>query len=72
GWIGGAGLDVHAQTPLPADSPFFSLPNVILTPHMSGVSQGYYERITGLFCENLRRYIAGEPLIYLVDKQRGY
>ena len=72
GWIGGAGLDVHAQTPLPADSPFFDLPNVILTPHMSGVSQGYFERITGLFCENLRRYIAGEPLINLVDKESGY
>lgn len=72
GWIGGAGLDVHAQTPLPADSPFFDLPNVILTPHMSGVSQGYFERMTGLFCENLRRYLAGEPLINLVDKQRGY
>lgn len=72
GWIGGAGLDVHAQTPLPADSPFFDLPNVILTPHMSGVSQGYFERITDLFCENLRRYIAGEPLINLVDKAKGY
>jgi len=72
GWIGGAGLDVHAQTPLPADSPFFDLSNVILTPHMSGVSQGYFERITGLFCENLRRYIAGEPLINLVDKEKGY
>jgi len=72
GWIGGAGLDVHAQTPLPADSPFFDLPNVILTPHMSGVSQGYYQRITDLFCENLRRYIAGEPLMNLVDKQKGY
>lgn len=72
GWIGGAGLDVHAQTPLPADSAFFDLPNVILTPHMSGVSQGYFERITGLFCENLRRYIIGEPLINLVDKEKGY
>jgi phosphoglycerate dehydrogenase-like enzyme len=72
GWIGGAGLDVHARTPLPADSPFFDLPNVILTPHMSGVSLGYYDRMTALFCENLRRYISGEPLINLVDKQKGY
>ncbi len=72
GWIGGAGLDVHAQTPLPATSPFFDLPNVILTPHMSGVSAGYPERITTLFCENLRRYLAGEPLLNVVDKQRGY
>lgn len=72
GWIGGAGLDVHAQTPLPADSPLFDLPNVILTPHMSGVSQGYFERITDLFCDNLGRYLAGEPLVNVVDKQGGY
>lgn len=72
GWIGGAGLDVHAETPLPAGSPLFDLPNVILTPHMSGVSQGYYERITDLFCDNLRRYLAGEPLVNVVDKQSGY
>lgn len=71
-WIGGAGLDVHAQTPLPADSPFFDLPNVILTPHMSGVSQGYFERVTALFCENVRRYLSGEPLINLVNKDKGY
>ena len=72
GWIAGAGLDVHAQTPLPPDSPYFDLPNVILTPHMSGVSQGYQERMTELFCENLRRYMAGEMLINIVGKQRGY
>jgi phosphoglycerate dehydrogenase-like enzyme len=71
-WIGGAGLDTHATTPLPADSPFFDLPNVILTPHMSGVSRGYFERVTALFCENLRRYLAGETLINLVDKDKGY
>jgi len=72
GWIGGAGLDVHAQTPLPVNSPYFELANVILTPHMSGVSQGYYERMTALLCENLRRYMAGETLLSVVDKQKGY
>lgn len=72
GWIAGAGLDVHAQTPLPPDSPYFDLPNVILTPHMSGVSQGNAERFIQLVCENLRRYLAGEPLLYVVDKQGGY
>jgi phosphoglycerate dehydrogenase-like enzyme len=71
-WIGGAGLDTHAKTPLPSDSPFFDLPNVILTPHMSGVSRGYFERVTALFCENLRRYLAGETLMNLVDKDKGY
>ncbi len=72
GWIGGAGLDVHAQTPLPATSPYFDLPNVILTPHLSGVSTGYPARITSLFCENLRRYMAGETLLNIVDKGAGY
>jgi phosphoglycerate dehydrogenase-like enzyme len=72
GWIGGAGLDVWAQTPLPPDSPYFELDNVIMTPHMSGISSGAYQRITDLFCENLRRYLAGEQLLNVVDKQLGY
>lgn len=71
-WIAGAGLDVFAQRPLPPDSPFFELPNVIMTPHMSGVSDGYAARGVELFCENLRRYMAGEPLINMVDKRLGY
>jgi phosphoglycerate dehydrogenase-like enzyme len=72
GRIAGAVLDVFAQRPLPPDSPFFDLPNVILTPHMSGISAPYYERMTALFCDNLRRYLAGEPLLNPVDKQKGY
>jgi phosphoglycerate dehydrogenase-like enzyme len=72
GWIAGAGLDVFAQRPLPTDSPFFDLPNVIMTPHMSGISAEYYERMTTLFCDNLGRYLAGEPLLNLVDKEKGY
>jgi phosphoglycerate dehydrogenase-like enzyme len=72
GWIGGAGLDVWAETPLPPDSPYFDLDNVIMTPHMAGVSQGAFQRITDLFCENLRRYLAGEQLLNVVDKQLGY
>ncbi len=71
-WFAGAGLDVFAQRPLPPDSPFFDLPNVIMTPHMSGVSNGYARRGTAFQCENLRRYLAGEPLLNLVDKQKGY
>ena len=65
-------LDVFAQRPLPPDSPFFDLDNVILTPHMSGVSNGYARRGVPVYCENLRRYLAGEPLLNLVDKQKGY
>lgn len=72
GWIGGAGLDVFAQRPLPPDSPFFDLPNVIMTPHMSGVSDGYERRGAALFRENLRRYLAGLELVNVVDKQHGY
>lgn len=71
-WIGGAGLDVFAQRPLPPDSPFFALPNVIMTPHMSGVSNGYAQRAVPFFCENLRRYLAGESLLNVVNKQKGY
>jgi phosphoglycerate dehydrogenase-like enzyme len=71
-WIAGAALDVFAQRPLPSDSPFFELPNVLLTPHISGISANYYERMAELFCANLRHYLAGEPLCSLVDKQRGY
>lgn len=71
-WFAGAGLDVFAQRPLPSDSPFFDLPNVILTPHMSGVSNGYARRGVQFHCENLRRYLAGEPLLNLIDKHKGY
>ncbi|MCC6179773.1 MAG: D-2-hydroxyacid dehydrogenase [Chloroflexi bacterium] len=72
GWIAGAALDVFAQRPLPPDSPLFDVPNVILTPHMSGISASYPERMTALFCDNLGRYLAGQPLLGLVDKQKGY
>jgi phosphoglycerate dehydrogenase-like enzyme len=54
-----------------ADSPYCDLENVIVTPHMAGISQGAYQRITDLFCENLRRYLAGEDLLNVVDKQIG-
>jgi phosphoglycerate dehydrogenase-like enzyme len=72
GWIAGAGLDVTLEEPLPPDSPLFSMPNVILTPHISGVSDNYDQRLTALFAENLRRYSAGEPLLNQYDATRGY
>jgi phosphoglycerate dehydrogenase-like enzyme len=72
GWIAGAGMDVYAQKPLPPDSPFFDLPNVIMTPHMSGITRNFPPRLAQLFCENLRRYQADEPLLNLVDKEKGY
>ncbi len=72
GWIAGAGLDVHTHKPVPRDSPFFDLPNVIMTPHMSGITRNFPARLAHLFCENLRRYLADEPLLNVVDKRKGY
>jgi phosphoglycerate dehydrogenase-like enzyme len=71
-WIGGAGIDVTDKEPLPSDSPLFRLPNVILTPHISGDSIYYGKRLTALFADNLRRYRAEEPLRNRYDPVRGY
>ncbi len=71
-WIAGAGLDVASQEPLPEDSPLYTLPNVILTPHISGVSVHYGERLTALFADNLQRYRTGQPLRNRYDPARGY
>lgn len=72
GWIAGAGLDVFSQEPLPADSPLWWLDNVILAPHVAGFTLDYDRWATDLFAENLRRYLAGEPLLNLVDRECGY
>jgi len=70
--IGGACLDVFSEEPLPEDSPFWDLPNVIITPHNSWNSPRIEEREIELFLENLRRYVAGKSLVNVVDKRRGY
>ncbi len=70
--IAGAALDVYPQEPLPADSPLWRLPNVILTPHIAGFSPRYDERAIALFSENLMRYLAGLKLYNLVDLEQGY
>jgi phosphoglycerate dehydrogenase-like enzyme len=73
GRIRGAVLDVFETEPLPADSPLWSLPSVIVSPHVSPVSPGrFWPRQLDLFLENWRRYLAGEPLRNLVDKHAGY
>jgi phosphoglycerate dehydrogenase-like enzyme len=72
GQIAGAGLDVFEEEPLPADSPLWQMENVIISPHVSGFSLKYDDRASDLFAENLRRYLADEPLLNLVDKERGY
>jgi phosphoglycerate dehydrogenase-like enzyme len=70
--IAGAALDVFSQEPLPEDSPLWKLPNVILSPHISGFSDQYDARAMEVFTENLRRFIGGEPLLNLVDRAREY
>jgi phosphoglycerate dehydrogenase-like enzyme len=72
GWIAGAALDVFTQEPLSPESELWGLENVIVTPHISGGTPRYMERAVGLFCENLRRYLAGEELRNVVDPARGY
>jgi phosphoglycerate dehydrogenase-like enzyme len=72
GWIAGAGLDVTEVEPLPTESPLYSMPNVILTPHVAGVSVHYEKRLAELFADNLRRYRAGEALVNRFDPTRGY
>jgi phosphoglycerate dehydrogenase-like enzyme len=72
GRIGGAGLDTFVQEPLPAHSPLWSLPNVVVTPHASNSSPRVRQRTLALFVENVRRFKAGEPLLNRVDFEAGY
>ncbi|CAN5676358.1 D-2-hydroxyacid dehydrogenase [soil metagenome] len=72
GHLRGAALDVFREEPLPPQSPLWSLPNVLVTPHVSGTSRGFWRREADLILANLRRYRDGEPLINVVDKQAGY
>jgi phosphoglycerate dehydrogenase-like enzyme len=70
--IGGAALDVFEKEPLPPESPLWELENLLITPHTAGLTEKLWERHYHLISENLRRYLAGEPLLALVDKRRGY
>ncbi len=72
GWIAGAGLDVTDPEPLPADSPLWDDPNVILSQHTSGSSPRNADRITDIFVDNLSRYLRGAPLRNRIDRARGY
>jgi D-2-hydroxyacid dehydrogenase (NADP+) len=72
GRLGGAALDVFSTEPLPADSPYWDLPNVIVTPHTSGAMQDYWTPLVALFSDNLRRFERGESLRNVVDKVAGY
>jgi phosphoglycerate dehydrogenase-like enzyme len=72
GVIAGAALDVVAHEPLPPSSPLWSMPNVIITPHVAGFREDYWEAATGLFAANLRRHLDGEAVANIVDKRAGY
>jgi D-3-phosphoglycerate dehydrogenase len=72
GEIAGAGLDVFEVEPLPAESPLWDMENVIVTTHSAGGSSYRHRRTVEFFCENLKRYLAGEPLLNEVDKTLGY
>jgi phosphoglycerate dehydrogenase-like enzyme len=72
GRIAGAGLDVAEEEPLPSESPLYSMPNVILTPHISGNSAHYDTRLAALFADNLKRYRLGQKLQNQYEPSRGY
>lgn len=72
GHLAGAGLDVFENEPLPSNSPLWHMPNVVITPHVGGLSERTRQRVFERFLENLRRFLANEPLVGVVDKEAGY
>jgi phosphoglycerate dehydrogenase-like enzyme len=72
GRIGGAALDVFEREPLPADSPLWRMPNVLVSPHRAGDHEGWERDVVSVFVDNLRRFVAGEPLRNVVDVELGY
>jgi phosphoglycerate dehydrogenase-like enzyme len=72
GRLAGAGLDVTDPEPLPPDHPLWDLPNVIITPHIAGQSQFGQQRLQKIFVENVRRFVANQPMLNLADKRKGY
>jgi phosphoglycerate dehydrogenase-like enzyme len=70
--IAGAALDVFEREPLPPDSPLWGVENLLITPHVAGITNKAWHRHYELFSDNLRRYLARQPLRFVVDKQKGY
>ena len=71
-WIAGAALDAFPRQPLPQDSELWSLPNVMISARIAGAMTQSWELLIPIFTENLQRFLAGEPLRNIVDKERGY
>ncbi len=72
GWIAGAGLDVFATEPLPATSPLWSMPRVVISPHIGGAHPDYMARAAEIFVDNLGRYLRRKPLVNEIDRKAGY
>jgi phosphoglycerate dehydrogenase-like enzyme len=72
GTLRAAALDVFATEPLPPEHPLWTHPRVLVSPHVSPVSDRFWERETALILENIRRYLAGATLVNLVDPDAGY
>lgn len=71
-WIAGAALDAFTTEPLPADSPLWDLPGLLVSPHMSGDTVGWRDELGTQFVDLFERWAAGRPLVNVVDKKRGY
>ena len=71
-WIAGAALDVFDREPLTPDSPLWDVPGLIVSPHMSGDTVGWRDRLGEQFVELFELWVAGKPLPNVVDKKRGY
>ena len=71
-WLAGAGLDVFADEPLPPDSPFWELDNVIITPHLGGATPAYWTRFARLVADQVQRHLSGQPFRNVVRRDLGY
>src|SRR5947207_441816 len=71
-WIAGAALDAFARQPLPEDSELWRLPNVIISPRIGGLTAQKWSLLLPIFVDNLKRFVTGEPLRNVVDKELGY
>jgi phosphoglycerate dehydrogenase-like enzyme len=69
GHLGGAALDVFAEEPLPANSPLWTMPNVLVSPHSASTSDRENERLVDLFLENLRRFRSGKELVNVLERR---